>query len=407
MGTNKARIISVETSWPRDIHEARKRRDDLHAEIRDLEHAARYEGNRAAAPLLESKRTELQGIEAYIREEQGRREAEDQRAMAETHRSPFDLPDEPRARGGALWRALERADWSLRGNPNVTVSLREALPSTFPDPATYSPRPAGGVVALPSDDRYLWSAFPAVDIGLDTSVQDFRQTAREVTGTVERDLDATDDKAKLKVSVEHVVAEVKQVAVILEDVPTVILESLPTAQTFFETEARRALNEAIDQHCYNAIINANPPSGNSGADLIQRARYGVAAMRSNGANPTVAALNPADAVALDLAQQPDSDDNGAYIFPSRATGSSSPLWGLTVFEAPVVEDPLLIDPQMIGQLYLGTLSVLVDPYSKLAKNLVDVRFEMRVLFHVRSAFGAYVIAESTGDGDGDGDGDGA
>ncbi|ACZ39687.1 DUF4200 domain-containing protein [Sphaerobacter thermophilus] len=391
------KIISIPEV--RDIHQARAKRRELLTRMADLEQRV-ANGDTACRPLLEADRETVAALEAFIEHEQERREARDRAESAGTGGSdPYEPPPAdgrtmPIAggRAGGLWRALQQGGWDLRSNPGVTVLLREALPPSFPDPATYSPRPAGDIVPMPADSRYLWSVFPSADIGMDTSVQDFRQTAREVTGTVERDLDATTDKATLSVGIEHVVAEVRQFAVVLKDVPTAVLESLPTAQRFFETEARRALNQAIDQHCYNAIINANPPSGDTGADLIQQVRHGVAAMRSNGANPTVLALNPADAVALDLAQQPSGDGDGDYIFPTRATGSASPLWGLTVFESPIVTDPLLIDPQMIGQLYLGSLAVLADPYSKLAQNLVDIRFELRALLHVRSAFGAYVIA---------------
>ena len=384
----------------RDIHDARAKRRELLTRMANLEQRI-ANGDNSCRPLLEADREAVQALETFIEHEQKRREARD-RAESEGQSDPYEPPAADArtmpitgGRAGGLWRALQQGGWDLRSNPGVTVSLREALRSTFPDPATYSPRPAGDIVPLPFDSRYLWSVFPAVDIGMDTSVQDFRQTAREVTGTVERALGQTDEKATLSVGIEHVTAEVRQFAVVLKDIPSAVLESLPTAQRFFETEARRALNQAIDQHCYNAIINANPPSGDTGADLIQRVRHAVAAMRSNGANPTVLALNPTDAVALDLAQQPSGDGDGDYIFPTRATGSASPLWGLTVFESPIVTDPLLIDPQMIGQLYLGSLSVLADPYSKLAQNLVDIRFELRALLHVRSAFGAYVIA---GDG---------
>jgi hypothetical protein len=53
-------------------------------------------------------------------------------------------------------------------------------------------------------------------------------------------------------------------------------------------------------------------------------------MRAAGAAPTVLALPPDNAAALDLFQT-GADD--AFVFPTRDTGSSSPLFGLTIIEA--------------------------------------------------------------------------
>lgn len=408
MGTNKARIISVETSWPRDIHEARRRRDDLHAEIRDLEHAARYEGNRAAAPLLEAKRTELQGIEEYIREEQGRREEEGQRARAETHRSPFDLPDELRARGGGLWRALERAGWSLRSQPAVTVSLREALPPSYPDPATWAPEQLPGVQALGRDTRFLWPFLRQQSADGITSISDFRQTGnRTVTGDIERDLGATTPgKATLGITIEHINEPLKTFATIIEAVPNALLESLDGAAAFFNSEATYAINQALDGHVFAQIAAANPPTGKTGSNLIEQVRHGVSAMRAVGSNPRLLVVSPEDAAALDLAKQPGQDAT-PYIFPSRQSGTASPLWGLTLVEATNATTPMLVDPERLGVVYLGAMAFLADPFTGFKANTTSLRFELNALAHIRSADAVYVIAEPTGDGDGDGDGDGA
>ena len=47
--------------------------------------------------------------------------------------------------------------------------------------------------------------------------------------------------------------------------------------------------------------------------------------------------------------------------------------------------PTLIDTTRVGQLYVGGMDVLFDPYSKLSTNLVDVRFEMNCLFWIRQS----------------------
>ncbi|MGH2791716.1 MAG: hypothetical protein ACRDJ0_12155 [Actinomycetota bacterium] len=108
-------------------------------------------------------------------------------------------------------------------------------------------------------------------------------------------------------------------------------------------------------------------------------------MRATGANPTIAVLNPTDSASLDL-----EADAGGYVFPTRDTGSSSPLWGLRVIEriGAGTEAPYLIDPMMLGQLYLGNLRFDADPFTGFRKNLTTLRIETHALYHVRQPEGA-------------------
>jgi hypothetical protein len=108
-------------------------------------------------------------------------------------------------------------------------------------------------------------------------------------------------------------------------------------------------------------------------------------MRATGANPTIAVLNPTDSASLDL-----EADAGGFVFPTRDTGSSSPLWGLRVIEriGAGTEAPYLIDSQMLGQLYLGNIRFEADPFSAFRKNLTTLRIEVHALYHVRQAEGA-------------------
>jgi hypothetical protein len=96
-------------------------------------------------------------------------------------------------------------------------------------------------------------------------------------------------------------------------------------------------------------------------------------------------LNPTDAASLDL-----EADAGGYIFPTRDSGSSSPLWGLRVIEriGAGTEAPYLIDPAMLGQLYLGNLRFEADPFTGFKKNLTTLRIETYALYHVRQPEGA-------------------
>jgi hypothetical protein len=58
-------------------------------------------------------------------------------------------------------------------------------------------------------------------------------------------------------------------------------------------------------------------------------------------------------------------DAGGYVFATRDTGTSSPLWGLRVIEriGAGTEAPYLIDPQALGVFYTGSLRVEADPYA--------------------------------------------
>ena len=87
-------------------------------------------------------------------------------------------------------------------------------------------------------------------------------------------------------------------------------------------------------------------------------------------------------------------DAGGYVFATRDTGTSSPLWGLRVIEriGTGTEDPYLIDPMMLGQLYLGNLRFDADPFTNFKKNLTTLRIECEALYHVWQAEGARRVA---------------
>jgi hypothetical protein len=122
---------------------------------------------------------------------------------------------------------------------------------------------------------------------------------------------------------------------------------------------------------------------------VAKIRNAVADARDLGSEPTVIALTPADAAALDLTQ----DGAGNYVFSLRLAGSGSPVWSLQVREVPDVSAPLLVDPRALGLIYTGDGTVLVDPYSSMERNLVRVRVEVEAKMHVRNVGqGAFAIA---------------
>jgi hypothetical protein len=155
---------------------------------------------------------------------------------------------------------------------------------------------------------------------------------------------------------------VSQFAVTINSVPNAIFESIDLMRQFLNTEGRFQVEKALDAHVFAQVVAASPPFGTSGSDLIAKIRNGIASMRATGANPSIVVLNATDAASLDL-----SADVGGYVFPTRDSGSGSPLWGLRVIErtsAAGNEVPYLVDPQMLGMLYLGIARFEADPYSE-------------------------------------------
>ena len=107
---------------------------------------------------------------------------------------------------------------------------------------------------------------------------------RTVTGTVERALDATSDKATVDVTLEYVTGAVKQYAVLVENVPNAIMASIPQFTAWANSELDYQVRLALDAAIVDAIFAANPV-GQTGSDYVTQVRQAVAVMRSAGGNP--------------------------------------------------------------------------------------------------------------------------
>lgn len=290
--------------------------------------------------------------------------------------------------------ALRSAGWNLKSNPSVSISGAAMLglkTVTGPDPSTWNATD-GGVTALGQDTRWIYPSLPAQSAEGVSAVSDFVQTTRTVTGTVKRALDATSTKAEVAVTVIHGLNALAQFAVTLSDIPNALLEDIDQLGAFLEAEGRFQVSKALDQHVIDQIIASSPPFGATGTGLLEEVRHAVGAMRDVGADPKLLCLSTADAVSLDLAVTP-SPSTGPYLFPTRDSGSASPLFGLTIIESPsmAVHDPLLIDPQLLGLLYVGETRFEADPFTGFKQNLTTLRVETSGLYHVRNAQGAYSI----------------
>lgn len=291
--------------------------------------------------------------------------------------------------------AVLASGFDVKANPSVAVSAGWLVKSTFPaigDVARTSP----ALVPMGRDQRWLYPNLERQDVGDALSIQDFKQTARTVTGTVERSPLTTTDKAALDIVLDLVNEPIKEQAVVIAGVPLALFESVDGLREFLNAEGAFQVQKALDAHVFSQIVASAPPFGTTGTGLIAQLRNAVASMRAEGANPTVVVLNPTDAAALDLT----TDGAGGYVFSNRDTGSSDPLWGLKPVERTSTagnEPPYLIDTTMIGKLYIGNLRFDADPYAgaggrNFVRNLVDLRVEVKALMHVRNARGARRVA---------------
>jgi hypothetical protein len=247
--------------------------------------------------------------------------------------------------------------------------------------------------APPQDRRF---AYPALrqqlvdsgDLAVGGFTVSFTTTELELTG-IERAPTATDPKAELDANVGWEQKDLRQFAITMDDVPVKILEAENQLRELLESEMRYRLDLALDAHVISAIQAAAPPAGLTGTTMVEQVRNAVAGSRALGANPSVLLLSPADAAALDLTT---TGADGMFVFAVRDTGSASPLWSLVIRESESVSDPTLLDPAILGPLFVGTGTVLVDPYSSMERNVVRLRVEIEALCFVRDARGAYVIA---------------
>jgi hypothetical protein len=221
-------------------------------------------------------------------------------------------------------------------------------------------------------------------------------------------LGAAGSQAELDVTVELATEEARQVAVLIKEAPGAILDSISTMTAFLQTEMRFQVDTAIDAHVLAQIAAEVPDAGSSGADLIEQVRNAIAEMRAKGANPTLLVVNGSDAAALDLVSR--GGDN-MPVFATRATGSSSPLYGVRVVEVAQASEPLLIDPDMLGVLYQGPATFASDPYTGFRRpdqggpwrdprqhprrTSSTCGWRLCACTHVRNIDGAFVVGEES------------
>jgi hypothetical protein len=298
---------------------------------------------------------------------------------------------EPEVETRSLAAEILKRGWDLKTNPSVTIpadDLVETRAQTVPAVNSWARLP-GVLVPLGQDQRFLFPRLNTTSTGESTTILDWKQSVRTLTGTVARTLNAVTAKATLDTTTAAVVEDLQQFAIVLPTIPNQILQSIPAFTDFMNTEGTFQISKALDTHVLAQIVASTPLFSNTGTSQLDKIRNQIGTMRGSGANPTLLVLNPTDATTLDLLA-----DAGGYVFATRATGTSSPVYGCTVVERiGGGADPMyLIDPEMLGVLYMGSMNFAADPYTGFSTNTTNLRVEVNALFHVRNSQGAYRIA---------------
>ena len=106
-------------------------------------------------------------------------------------------------------------------------------------------------------------------------------------------------------------------------------------------------------------------------------------MRDSGLNPKLLFVSSASAATLDLSENVGTA--GGYLFPTRASGSADPLWGLRVVESAAwTHEPA---PSTRSRWEASTWATWRSTRTAPAtakKNLVTLRAEVQGLFVVRN-----------------------
>ncbi|HEY4897083.1 MAG TPA: hypothetical protein VII01_13435 [Solirubrobacteraceae bacterium] len=291
------------------------------------------------------------------------------------------------------------------GRDRVTLPLSELLPlspraviggvTVSPSSGLTHPALEQPFVQQPLDMRGLSGVFPSeqLDPG-EAAIQDFRQTSREVEGTIERDPISKAEKAKMAMGIELAVDPLRQFALYTDDIPIKLLDYVEMLGEVLLNDLGKQLIKARAAHCVAQILAAAPPAGIKGADLLSQIRYGVKESKALGASPSAIALSPDDAESLDLAT---TGTDKVLIFPTRAVGTASPVWGLTVLEVPDLAAPIIMDAPILAKLFNGSAVLRVDMATGLSTNVCRILLEFESLLNVRSPLGAWVLAAPEGE----------
>jgi hypothetical protein len=234
-------------------------------------------------------------------------------------------------------------------------------------------------VPLGYDTRWLYPVLPttAVDAAT-TSIQYVRQSARTLAGTaVVRPLDSVSAKPDVASTVEYTSTQLSQVAAISKDVPR-ILGNQPIFQSIVESDLRLSINDGLDEVARRGLATAGTAAAVTGTDVLQKVRKAVTVVQAQGYNPTVLAIDPAGAEALDLLQTVGSEK--FYVWgPGRATPTGP--FGLTM-RIWKTAGTALLDADAFGRMYVAPVELRAFEQDAGQTNRTTYRMETNAAFTV-------------------------
>ncbi|MDP9144576.1 MAG: HK97 family phage prohead protease [Actinomycetota bacterium] len=177
------------------------------------------------------------------------------------------------------------------------------------------------------DQRWLYPVLPTTAVSdATTAVQYLRQSARTLAGTaVIRPLDAVTTKPETSTTVEFKTLQLEQVASVQSNIPR-IHAAQPMFQSLVEQDLRYSINDGLDEIARRGIVQAGTIVKGTD-DILEVTRKAVTLVQTDGYSPSVLAIDPAGAQALDLLRTPGTEKH--YIWdPGRGPGSGP--WGLQI-----------------------------------------------------------------------------
>jgi hypothetical protein len=232
-------------------------------------------------------------------------------------------------------------------------------------------------VPLGYDQRWLYPVLPTTAVSdATTAVQYLRQSGRTLAGTaVIRALDATSTKPSVAGTAELVSAQLQQVAAIHPDVPR-IHAAQPIFQTIIEQDLRLSINDGLDEVVRRGVSTAGTAAAVTG-NIVDKIRKAKTVVQAQGYNPTVLAIDPPGAEALDLLKTSGSE--AMYVF---APGQAAPApWGLQM-RVWKQDGTAILDADSFGRLYAAGVELRAFEQDAGATNRQTFRMETNALYTV-------------------------
>ena len=226
-------------------------------------------------------------------------------------------------------------------------------------------------VGLGFDSRWLFPVLPTTGVSdATTAIQYLRQSARTLAGTaLIRPLDATSTKPETSTTVEYQSLQLSQVATIQKDIPR-IHAAQPMFQSLVEQDLRFSVNDGLDEVARRGIALAGTIVKGSD-DVLEVTRRAMTLIQQDGYNPSVLAIDPAGAEALDLLRTPGTEK--FYVWgPGRSTPTGPFGLSIRVWKT---AGTAVLDADSYGRMYVAPVELRAFEQDAGASNRTTLRME--------------------------------